>query len=99
VSVAALAAFVAALLAVAGTGATVRSGACAILGRGRAIVGGGLALGPGRLGLVRVQRVAERGVDVSLSGSLVSGLCGTISGVGRAIGLVAVVLRGHRTQA
>jgi hypothetical protein len=58
-----------------------------------------LALGPCDLGLIRFQRIADRGADVSLSGSLISTLCRTISGVSRAVGLVAIVVAAHRTKA
>jgi serine/threonine-protein kinase RsbW/stage II sporulation protein AB (anti-sigma F factor) len=75
--------------------ATVIAGACAILRRRRPIVGGGLALGPGELGLIRFERIADRGADVSLCGRLVSCLRRAISGVRGVIGLVPVLLRGH----
>jgi hypothetical protein len=92
----ALAAFVAALLAVAGGGAAVASGVCAILGRRGAVVGSGLTLGAGHLGLIWFQRVADRCTEVALSGRLVARLGRTISGVSRSIGLVEVVSCGHR---
>jgi hypothetical protein len=93
-----LAAFVASLLAIACRRATVASGTKTIIARRRAIVDSGLAPGPGDLGLIRFQRVADRGVDVSLSGGSVSRLGCTVSGVSRAIGLVEVVLPGHGTE-
>ena len=98
-SVVAVAAFVAALFAVACRRPTVASGASAIPSRRRAIVGSGLALGPRDLGLIRFQCVADRRANVSLSGSSVSCLCRTVSGLSGAIGLVEVVLRIHGTEA
>jgi len=98
-SVAASATFVSSLLAVACGGATVAAGTSAILGRRPPIVGGGLSLGAGDLGLIRFQRVADRCVDVSPSGSAISRLSGTISRVGRSVGLVKVVVRGHGNEA
>ena len=98
-SVASLVAFFSSLLAVACSRATVASSAHTILGRRRAIIRSRSALGPGELGLIRLQGIADRGVDVTPSGSLVSRLCGAISGVSGAIGLVALVVGGHETEA
>ena len=94
----ALAAFVASLLAVAHRGATVVPGPAAIIGRCRAIVSRGSALGAGRVGLIRVDGVADCCVDVSLSGASISSFSCAISAVGRAIGLVEVVFGGHPGQ-
>jgi hypothetical protein len=86
-----LAACVASALAVAGGGAAVASGAAAILGRSRPIVGGGFPRGESCLGLIRLERVADRGADVALPGRSVAALGRAISGVGVPIGLIAVI--------
>jgi hypothetical protein len=57
-----------------------------------------LALGPGDLGLIRFQRIADRGLDVSLCGRLISRFRCTISGLSGPVGLVPVVFAGHRTK-
>ena len=90
-SVGGLAAFVASLLAVAGRGAAVACGCAAIVGRVGAIVGGRLSRGARLLGLVELERVADRGADVALPGSLVALLGFAVPGVGGPIGLIAVI--------
>jgi hypothetical protein len=81
------AACVASLLAVAGGGAAVASGVAAVLGRSRPIVRGGFPRGASRLGLIGLERVADRGADVALTGRFVAALGRAVSGVGVPIGL------------
>ena len=90
-----LAACVASPLAVAGGGAAVASGVAAVLGRSRPIVRGGFPRGASCLGLIGLERVADRGADVALPGRFVAALGRAVSGVGVPIGLIAVIGCSH----
>jgi hypothetical protein len=90
-----LAACVATLLAAAGGGAAVASGVAAVLGRSRPVVRGGSPRGASCLGLIAVERVADRRAEVALPGRFVAALGRAVSGVGVPIGLIAVVGCGH----
>jgi anti-sigma regulatory factor (Ser/Thr protein kinase) len=81
--------------AVAGRGAAVAPGVPAVLGRIGSIVRGRSPRGTGYLGLIGLERVADRGANVALPGRTVAALGRAVSGVGVPIGLIAVIGGGH----
>jgi serine/threonine-protein kinase RsbW/stage II sporulation protein AB (anti-sigma F factor) len=83
-------------LAVAGGGAAVASGVAAVLGRSRSILSGRFPCGTSHLGLIRLERVADRGADVPLPGRSVAALGRAVAGVGVLLGLVAIIGGCHR---
>jgi anti-sigma regulatory factor (Ser/Thr protein kinase) len=93
-----LAAFAASPFAVGCRGATVVPGPHAIPGRRRAIVRSRSALGLSGLGLIFLQRVADRRADVTFPGRPVPRLRRTVSRLSRAIGLVELVLCAHHSK-
>jgi len=94
-SVRRVATLVASLLAVPGRGAAVASGCAAVPGRSGSIVGGRLARGASLLGLVGLDRVADRSADVASPGGLVAMFGFAVSGVGGQIGPIAVFALRH----
>jgi len=82
-------------LAVAGGGAAVASGVVAVLGRNRSTLSGRFPRRTSQLGLIRLERVADRGADVPLPARWVAALGRAVSRVGVPIGLIAIIGGSH----